>query len=316
MKRLLLIALCFSLNSCNRSNQHGVVVDETYIHRYGVAVPQDEWETRGQSSGQIVTTLKNGVVVKKSMASGILDGETTYSFPHSGMIEKSEFYSRGQLQKSLEYYHSGRPAKEMSVHPDSIEITKWYENSAPQSKETLIGDTLLSGQYFTSKNQLEASVTEGFGTRLQRDVYGQLISRDTIENGEMILSTNFYPNGAPKELIPYKSGVIYGELKTYLPGGEPNTLETWADNQKNGPTVVYENGEKFAVVPYIADIKQGIEKRFREGLELIEEICWSNNQRHGPTHIYVGDITRTDWYYQDRLVTEKTFDLLNRGKSF
>ncbi|HRD54997.1 MAG TPA: hypothetical protein PLC42_01230, partial [Parachlamydiaceae bacterium] len=165
-------------------------------------------------------------------------------------------------------------------------------------------------------NQKEAIVADGFGTRVQRDVYGQILSRDTIENGEMVLSTNFYPNGAPKELTPYRNGLIHGELKTYLPGGEPGTLEIWADNQKNGSTIVYENGEKFAIVPYIADIKQGIEKRFRNGMELIEEICWFNDQRHGPTHIYVGDITRTDWYYQDRLVTEKTFDLLNRGKPF
>ena len=60
-----------------------------------------------------------------------------------------------------------------------------------------------------------------------RDHYGLLVSSDTIKNGEMVLQSTFYPNGSPKDKIPYRNGLIEGQLMTYYPSGEPNTLEDW-----------------------------------------------------------------------------------------
>lgn len=309
-----LFALCLSFSGCNKSNQYGPVVEETYIHRYGVQVPVEDWQSRGQS-GQVITTLKNGVVVTKNLSSGVLEGDTSYTFPHSDVIQKIETYSRGNLQKVMVNHYSGRPSHEtLYTGENSRKITKWYENGAPQSKEEVVHGKLMSGEYYTSKNQLEAKISDGFGTRVQRDTYGQHLSNDTFVLGEMTLSTTFHPNGAPKDVTPYKNGVIDGELKTYLPIGEPNSVEIWVDGKKDGISVIYQNGEKFAEVPYVEGIKHGVERRYRDGDHLIEEIHWSNDQRHGPSYSYVGDVTKTDWYYQNRLVTEKTFDLLNRGK--
>ncbi len=310
-----LFALCLLLNSCNRSNNCGPIVDETYVHRYGVAVPVEDWSSRGGQTGKVITTLKNGVIVTKSLSSGVLEGDTTYTFPHSEVIQKVETYSQGNLQKVIVHYYSGKPAHEIIfTGQQGRTITRWYENGAPQSKEQIVNDKLIGGEYFTSKNQLEAKIADGFGTRVQRDNYGQHVSNDTIQNGEMILCTTCHGNGAPKEVTPYKNRIVEGNLKSFFPTGEPNTTEVWVNGKKEGITIVYLNGEKYAEVPYVEGVKHGIEKRFRDGNHLIEEISWVSDQRHGPSYAYVGDVIKTDWYYQNRLVTEKTFDLLNRGK--
>jgi antitoxin component YwqK of YwqJK toxin-antitoxin module len=314
LKITTLFVLALSLHSCNRSNNYGPIVEETYVHRYGVAVPPEDWTEKGQS-GKVITTLKNGVVVSKSIASGILEGETTYSFPHSEVIQKVESYSQGTLKRFVVYYYSGKPAHEVVLNDNSRQITRWYENGVPQSLERIANDKLLSGEYFTVKNQQEAQVIDGKGTRIQRDHYGQHVSTDTIQNGEMVLCTTCHSNGAPKELTPYRNRVVEGELKSYLPAGEPNTTEMWVGGKKEGITIVYQNGEKFAEVPYISGTKQGVERRYRDGHHVIEEISWVNDQRHGPSYAYIGDVIKTDWYYQGRLVTEKTFELLDHGKT-
>ena len=70
-------------------------MDCSYRHRYGVEIPYENWQENG-STGQVVTTLKNGVVVKKNYVQGILDGDTFYTFPHSEKIEKVETYHNNQ----------------------------------------------------------------------------------------------------------------------------------------------------------------------------------------------------------------------------
>lgn len=310
-----LFVLALTLNGCDRNTYHGPIVEETYVHRYGVEVPAEDWAVKGQT-GKVITTLKNGVVVSKSVSSGILEGETTYSFPHSEVIQKVETYSNGIIQKAIVHYYSGKPAHEIVFNsPIHRQVTKWYENGAPQSKEEFVNDQLLNGEYFTNRNQLDSKVVEGQGVRIQRDQYGQHLSTDTILNGEMVLCTTCHSNGAPKEITPYRNRIVEGELKTFLPAGEPNSVEMWVGGKKEGISIVFQNGEKYAEVPYVSGHKHGIEKRFRDGSYLIEEISWLNDQKHGPSYSYVGDQIRTDWYYQDRLVTEKTFDLLDHGRT-
>lgn len=315
LKILTLFVLALNLNSCDTSSNYGPIVEETYVHRYGVAIPQENWTEQGQS-GQVITTLKNGVVVSKSMTQGVLEGDTTYTFPHSEVIQKVETYSQGTIQRTIVHYYSGKPALEIIfIQPNTRQITRWYENGAPQSKEQITNDKLESGEYFTVKNQLEGKVVAGRGTRIQRDHYGQYASEDTIQNGEMVLCTTCHSNGAPKELTPYKNRVIEGELKTFLPAGEPNTIEMWVGGKKEGITTVFQNGEKYAEVPYVSGYKHGVERRYRDGHHVIEELSWVNDQRHGPSYSYIGDVIKTDWHYQDRFVTEKTFELLDQGKT-
>ncbi len=308
-----LFALALIISGCEKTN-YGPIVEETYVHRYGVEVPAQDWAVKGQS-GKVITTLKNGVVCTKNVSSGILEGETSYTFPYSETVQKVESYQNGNLEKMMVYYRSGKPAQEVIFNGQTRHVTKWYENGAPQSKEEIENDKLVTAHYYSPKNHLEAQVIFGNGNRIQRDVYGQSLSVDTIQDGEMVLCATTHSNGAPKDLIPYKNRVIEGELRTYLPAGEPNTIEMWYDGQKEGITVTFLNGEKYAEIPYVSGLKHGIEKRFKDGRQIIEELTWNNDKRHGPSYSYIGDNKRTDWYFQDRLVTEKTFDLLDHGRT-
>lgn len=308
------IAIASLLTSCNQCYDRVCddVVDETYVHRYGVAVPQEQWASSG-AHGQVITTLKNGVVVSKTYNAGTLDGDTTYTFPHSETIQKVEMYSQGTLLKEVTHYLSGAPYQDITYQsPNKKLIMTWYESGSPQSKEEYQNDTILvNGEYYTPSHQLESRVDNGEGSRTNRDGYGQLISLDSIQNGQMALSTTYHPNGSPKALTPYKNGKIEGERKTYLPAGEPDTNEQWVAGVQHGTSLIYQNGEKYAEVPYVAGKKEGTERRYRDGSTLVEEIPWVDGQKHGVGKTFIGNAVKSNWYFDDKAVSKGDYDLLS-----
>ena len=319
MKTILKISLALAtmvgITSCHRreGSRHDVVY-ETYVHRYGVEVPQDNWTSSGKH-GQVISTLKNGVVVCKSYNSGILEGNTTYSYPHSETIEKVQEYIQGILTKETCHYFSGAPKQEILIKgANKRSITHWYENGIPQSQEDYENGLLIKGNYFNPHHQLESEVVNRDGTRIIRDNYGIILSTDTIKNGEMVLRTTYHPNGNPRALTPYVNGVIEGQRKTFLPGGEPNSSETWLNGIQEGITVVFQNGEKHAEVPYVRGDINGVERRYRDGTNVIQEITWMDNMRHGPTTTYVGNTANTEWFFQDRKMSKSQYDIQTRHR--
>ncbi len=311
MRYLSLIIVLGFLTGC-KAQHNQEIVTETYVHKYGVEVPQEDWASRGQH-GQVVTALKNGVIVTKTFSSGELEGDATYTFPHSKITQKTEIYAKGAIEKEIENYRSGKPyCEKVFVSPTSQEITFWYENGTLQAKERIENNLIVDSEYYNEKTQIEASVKNGEGSRLQRDLYGVVIAHDKVKNGQMFQRTIFHSNGSPKDITSYSTGgVVAGERRTYLPAGEPLTIEQWTDGVQHGLTVVYENGEKFSEVPYVNGKKKGVERRYRDGAEISEEITWINDQRQGPTYTYVGDVTKTDWYHNDKVVPKKVYDHFN-----
>lgn len=305
----LAVVACVS-TACQRQDMYTVpVVEETYVHKYGVEVPSYDWQERGQN-GQVITTLGNGVLVTKNYSNGILDRDSTYSFPHSNAIEKVETYDQNKLIKTTLNYPSGATMQEVDYASDgSRGIVSWYENGASKSVEELNpSGMLIHGEYRDQSGKLDSQVDNSEGTRTVRDNYGQLVSRDTIQNGMMTLSSAYHPNGTPSEVIPYRNGAIEGQHRTYLPAGEPNTVGTWVDGKQNGITIVYKNGEKFAEVPYVNGMKNGVERRYRDGNILIEEICWKNDQKHGPDKVYIGgNNVQTSWFYDGQPMSEDKY---------
>lgn len=286
------------------------VVEQTYVHKYGVPVPQKEWSSRGQN-GQVVSTLKTGVVVTKNYSNGYLDGEATYTFPHSGAIERKEKYEQGHLVSEREYYHSGTPKKEVEyLTPSSTAISMWYENGSPRCREDYHENCLLEADYYTLNNQVESRVDNGEGKKVNRDEFGQLLSTDYYEHGMIALRSIFYPNGAPKEMIPFQHGQVNGRKTTFLPGGEPRTVEEWVKDRQEGITVVFQNGEKIAEVPYFKGMKNGIEERFNDGQFIVEEITWKDGHKHGPCYTYIGEDTHIAWFFGGREVTKQQYDRL------
>jgi antitoxin component YwqK of YwqJK toxin-antitoxin module len=318
MRSLLFIglsALIFLPTACSqRIREHTDIIDQTYVHKYGVAVPSDYWTSSGEE-GVVVTTTADGVIMTETYSAGVLDGEKSYTFPHSEQIQKREIYRKNELLEAVEYDFDGTPKqKTLYELPTRIRHTVvWYIGGSPKSDEYFDGDILKSGEYYTLSNQRESRVDNFQGMRAIRDDYGQLLFTDNIEGGKLVLRISYHSNGSPREITPYKDGVIEGVKKTFHPGGEPNTIEEWAADKQNGITTIFQNGEKYAEVPYVDGHKKGVERQYRDGSSIVMEITWEDDQKHGPWTAYVGDTVKTDWYYQGQLTTKSSFEaLVNR----
>lgn len=299
------------LSGCTSKSSEDVVC-ETYVHRYGVELDSNDWSSRGQD-GQVVSTMKDGCVVARNYEGGVLHGETTYSYPHRSTIQKKEVYTKGALTEESWNYSNGIPSKQVTHNsPTSQSHVVWYDNGVPQSKEQYENNTLSQGEYYTPLNAQESSVNNGNGMRTRRDAYGALQSVDEIQNGQMTVRNTFHSNGNPEAITPYENDVVHGERKTFLPGGEPNTVETWNKGIQHGPTTVFENGERYANVPYVNGVKHGVENRFKEdGITPAEDINWVKGARHGPSYGYIGNTIKTDWYFEDKQVNKATYDALS-----
>lgn len=287
-----------SLTSCANSGQ-GRIVKQKYVHKYGIEVPSEDWSSRGED-GQVITTLADGVTVTNQYARGNLHGETTYTFPYSDTIERVEVYDNSRPVKEIVNNENGWPQKEVRyLSGNRREITNWFESSSPQSVETYEGKRLVTGEYYTSSNQLESRVDNGEGLRIVRDFYGTHIYNEQIAGGFPALRLTYHPNGVLKSETPYARGVIEGTRQTYMPSGEPQTTESWIGGKQHGLTVIYKNGMVWKEIPYVDGQKEGIEKVYRNGKDIVEEITWFEGKKHGPHRKYIENVVKTDWFYKD-----------------
>jgi antitoxin component YwqK of YwqJK toxin-antitoxin module len=303
------------VSSCaRRLSEPEEVIDQSYIHRYGLAVEPEEWSAQGQS-GQVVTTLKSGVVVTRGYSGGDLDGETNYTFPHSDLLERTETYEIGKLKKETYFYRNSTTSKQVVyASPHTKLIYHWYDNGAPKSIETYQdGEVLVKGDYYNLDHQSDSRVENFNGVRTNRDPFGLMIGIETIANGSAASAKTFYPNGSVKQETPYANGQIQGLVKNYLPDGVPSSIETWQKGERTGPTQIFENGELAAEVPYVRGVKDGMEKRYRNGKVLVEQISWVSDTRYGPSTTYIGDVAKTDYFYQGNLVSKTAFDKFTNG---
>lgn len=309
-----ILPLLISLTSCCQTSScpcASEVVCETHLHRYGVPLNCDDWNQRGQN-GQVISTLKNGVVATKNYDQGVLNGDTTYTYPHRDTIQRKEVYDHGALIEVTEYYPTGIPFRQQFHRsPISYSVVQWYENGVPQCRESYEDDRLITGEYYTPANLIESRVDDQEGFRVLRDGQGYLLSNDTIKKGAMVTRTTYHPNESPAAVTPYFQGKIEGKRTTYTPSGEPLTIESWKNDLQEGNTVVFEFGEKVADVPYVKGRRQGIERCYRDnGETLVKEVNWVKGVRHGKCKTYIGRITTEDWYFQNELVNKPTYDML------
>lgn len=291
---LLGLAATLLLGSCATTAYRPAsdVVQQNFIHEYGLEIPQADWVARG-SNGEVITIKNSGVIVRSHYQNGLLHGDTTYSFPHSDLVERTERYNQGQLEAEVDHFASGVPSVE-KIHRggDRQEVISWYEDGTPRSTEHLVGDRLVSGEYFSPSHEIESRICSGTGMRIRRGVMGELLSHDQIAQGELIQRITFDVTGHPKEITPYHEGKIHGLRRTFLPGGEPNTNEQWVNGLQHGMTTQYRNGQKYAEIPYLAGQKHGTERRFRNGEEVCEEVRWRFNERYQNSRFYLTESAR------------------------
>ena len=312
MKNIAVVScILFAATGCMNKNQCNDVVKETYIHNYGVPMAKADWEKQGHD-GKVVQLKKDGITVTRSLENGVLNGETTYTFPNSSTIHRVEEFRCGICISKRENYPSGVPMREEIYEGiNSTKFLRWYSDGSPASTECYEGSLLTKGEYRTPLNAIESSVSNGFGTRICRSSEGDLCFKDVIQNGQMVERITYFQNGDPSTITPYESENIHGMRLTYLPGGLPNTAEQWKCGFQDGITVVYQNGEKYAEVPYHKGRKNGVEYRFRDGSLLVEEVTWRDNLQHGERKIYVDGATTTEWYHQGDLVSRNAFERMN-----
>jgi antitoxin component YwqK of YwqJK toxin-antitoxin module len=311
--KILLLLTALALAGCY-SYRKNDIVKETYLHKYGTPLTPTDWESQGKE-GQTVALRKDGVSVTTTYSQGEIDGPMTYSYPNSSTIRTCETYSHGRLISKQENYPSGIPMKEENYEEAGIlKLTRWYEDGTPQTEEIYHNATLFSGEYRTPLNVVESRVIEGEGTRFCRAGEGELVSKDTIQRGQMVERVTYHPNGDPATITPYHNGLVEGIRLTFLQGGLPHTVEQWVQGQQEGGTTVYQNGEKIAEVPYHLGEKHGIEQRYRDGITVVEEVSWQNNIQHGPRTLYVDGEAKTEYYLEGELVSRPAYEWFNHPR--
>ena len=126
--------------------------------------------------------------------------------------------------------------------------------------------------------------------------------------GQLYLRTTYFPNGSPREVIPYKLGIVEGLKRSFNPAGDPSSIETWVDGEQTGQTTFFQHGHKSSEVTYVANQKCGKETRYRDGETKVQEISWDQGVLHGATTTYLGDVIKVDWYYQGKPTTKGDFE--------
>ncbi|MGR3973020.1 MAG: hypothetical protein QRY72_00330 [Candidatus Rhabdochlamydia sp.] len=308
----LLGSLTLLLTACQNTVSENPIVSERYFHKYGYAVSKNEFEDR-KYPGQVITTLKTGIIITSAYENGILHGPTTHTFPHSQTVESYFLYNQGNLVKQIQYNIHGMPLREeLQLSPNHFSTTKWYEDGTPMSMEEYEGSELTEGSYFSSNNEVETRVVAGKGTRLVKDQKGHLEAEEEVYNGYVTKRQSFYPSGAPESIAYYTDGVLNGEKKLFTESGEPLAIKEYLNGNLHGKTTFFKNGLRTVDIHYLDGVKNGLEIHYIDGASPSQEINWENDHKHGPSRYYAGGLAQLEYFYDGKLVSESRWNELNK----
>ncbi len=298
------------LASCGTNQLPDQVVSQTYVHKYGFGVSEEEWEERAQE-GQVVTTLKNGVKITHTYENGQLQGPTTFTFPRSNTVEKLLVYDQGTLLKETLNDTAGMPIREEIYEFDNrVIITLWDEKGAPLSIEEYDDELLVDGKYYTPEHELEGQVENGFGERVKRHRSGILVEKEFVEDGMVTSRTTYHPNGQVHTVSHYHDYQLHGEQLHYTSLGRPLMSLNWNHGVLDGLKIVYRNGFKVAEIPYIDGQKHGTEFHYDDLGNLTAEIQWHNDKKHGCSKFFTEDTAENEWFFEGELVSGERFQTL------
>ncbi len=311
MKRLFFALPALMLAGCFSKDDANCIISQQYVHKYGFNVSPEEWEQR-EADGTIVELLKSGVKVSRSYENGVLHGETSYSFPHSNVIEKLQVYDHDTLLKEMLYDGTGMPLKEELYEFDNrVVVTNWDDKGAPLSVEEYENGLLSEGKYFTPSHELEAQVVNGIGQRVRRERSGALAAREQISHGAVTCRTTFHSNGEIHTVAHYDGEQLHGEQLKFSANGMPLLRLEWSRGVLDGTKVVYRNGYKVAEIPYVNGERNGTEYHYDDLGHIVAQIDWKNDRKHGFSQILGEEgLSESEWYYKGESVTAYTFDVL------
>ncbi|NGX39888.1 MAG: hypothetical protein KR126chlam1_01225 [Chlamydiae bacterium] len=300
------------LAGCGNDGGDNQVISKRYIHKYGYAVSESEWESNNYP-GQVVTSLRNGVTITSTYENGILHGPCTHTHPHSQTIQYFYLYNIGELKKEVAYDVLGMPIREkVQLSPHRHCITTWFGDGTPMSVEDFTGEELIDGEYFSLNNECESKVERGIGLRSRRDPNGVLLSKDHFDKGYLTKRETFYPSGNMESVTLFTMNKKHGDRRTFTESGEALAEEEWINDELHGKSSYFANGKKQVEVYFLNGARNGIETHFIDGESIEQEILWNNDRRHGVTKFFVGDaIAKTEWYYNGKLVSKQRFEELD-----
>jgi antitoxin component YwqK of YwqJK toxin-antitoxin module len=298
------------LTGCHSNKNNGDVVSQQFVHKYGFGVSEQEWEERAQD-GQVITMMKDGVKATHSFENGQLHGNTTYTFPHSSIVEKLLVYDQGSLLKEVLNDAGGIPIREdVYEFDDRTIITQWDEKGSPLAIEEYVNESLIDGKYYTTEHELEGQVENGFGTRVKRDRSGLLLSRDRFEKGVIAQRVSYHPNGQTQSVSNYEDYQLHGEQVKNTPTGKPLMVQYWNHGVLDGIKTIYRNGIKIAEIPYVNNQKQGTELHYDDFGTLTAEIQWKNDKKHGISRFHSEEMTENEWFFNGQAVNQQKFEML------
>lgn len=285
------------------------VVKTTFYHTYGPQIAENDWQARG-STGEVVEVLKNGVEVRREYVGGVLNGTSSWSFPHTKVIDRIEQYKNGNRVLAARNYPSGSPQFQEEWFDNGCRVVHaWYDDGSPRVLEEYDGSSLMAGKYFTLDGEVEATVVDGTGVKIERSRLGELLAREQLQKSQLVATESFYPNGQVREVVAYQDGKRHGQTRRYSESGEPLSIEQWSLGVVDGTQLYFEGGQPARQIPYAMGKKDGLELHFRPGTEeVVEEISWRQDKRHGASKTYLADQTLTEWYWRGSQVSEDQFE--------
>ena len=307
MRQFLIYVSCaFLFVSCQKQQQE--VIRTSYYHSYGPQISSAEWKKQG-STGDIAVLRSDGVEERRAYVDGVLQGTSTWTYPHSKVVERYEEYAQGRKVASGHNFSNGSPeTEEETLSKNDTMVRRWYEDGAPLSLEHFIGDKLFEAQYYNDDGVLESCIANGSGVKVFRSPQGVLLFREQIDHGQMVAKEQFHANGVVQEVCYFKDGKREGVRKSFDETGRPLSVETYQNDLLNGPAVYFKDGLKESSFFYVDGIKDGKEQHFHPDSGIvIEETIWIAGERHGQVSKQYDGMTILEWYWRGVPVTEAQF---------
>ncbi|MEI6241917.1 MAG: hypothetical protein WCP39_00740 [Chlamydiota bacterium] len=306
---LWILMACIALCSCQNTEEKSTVVSQKFVHKYGFPITKNDWEQKKE--GQIITELDNGSIVTHNYVNGTLHGSTSYTYPKSTLVQKIEFYDEGTLIKTVENDEEGIPCRETAYEFDNRKvISLWDKVGTPMCMEEYENDNLVKGEYFTPNNEKESVVENGKGIRVKRNREGNLLCRDTVENGQLIFRLAYHSNGAVQSESPFDNWQLHGKQKTYASSGLPVLELQWDHGTLHGLKILFHNGKKTEEIPFVYGEKHGMEKHYDASGQITAEIPWIHNVMHGKALFHEAETSQTQWFYKGLSVSLNKFQMM------
>ncbi|MCH9614918.1 MAG: hypothetical protein SP1CHLAM54_01340 [Chlamydiia bacterium] len=310
-KALFIPLLSLLVVGCNNKNndETAQVVAKRYIHKYGYDVSPSEWND-ATYPGQVVTTLRNGVTKTATYESGVLNGPTTFTFPHSQTRSSLEMYDQGNLVKKVSYTIRGIPAEEqLFISPTHVKSTQWFTNGSPMSVEEHEDGLLMTGEYRNLNNETVSEIKGGKGMRLLKcGETDRILVKEIIDEGRCSHRESYHENAVPYMSYDLFNGVLHGTKKIFATSGEPVSIESYNMDVLDGLATYFQNGSRYLELSFKNGLKDGIERHYVDGETIVEETHWLSGAKHGPSTIYYDGMSKTEWFYNNELVSKTKYD--------